>query len=186
MTSREPLDLRAFAIRVGATAAAKGWDQPTWENLPGKLMLVVTEVDEAVESAEAPANQDYDRHFQRTYRWDPSELADIIIRTIDILNTLWPEAWDTALLSHHELQRPFAYTQPPTGIGWSFVRTLSGAMEYWRHSDREMVRKRLQDVVMLARYVALAQGTDLDAALVAKADINDKRPPLHGKKMTLG
>lgn len=181
MTTSQLLDLRAFAARVGATAAAKGWDKPTWENLPGKLMLVVTEVDEAVQSATLDPDDDL-------YRWDSSELADIIIRTVDILYTIWPE-WPLNRVHEDRVRLPLypaISRMLPETRGWNFIKLLSSATEHWRLGNKPSVASHLELLLLDVYRLADCADINLDAALVAKADINDKRPPLHGKKMTLG
>lgn len=67
----EPATLHALARRAEQGAIAKGWDPCSWANLPGKLMMAVTEFDETQQAA--INGEDAATH---------EEIADIAIRLL--------------------------------------------------------------------------------------------------------
>jgi NTP pyrophosphatase (non-canonical NTP hydrolase) len=68
------MNLKELAVEIRETNDANGFEAPTWDRLLSKLMLVVTELDEAVAAVKGDGKDPLEE-----------ELADAAIRLIDIL-----------------------------------------------------------------------------------------------------
>lgn len=162
------------ARRAGKTAIEKGWQVPNWEvNFPGKIALVWSEYDEALDAVTAG-------HLAE-------ELADVVIRTINMLQSIWPDAWNVTPVTWPHAGRP---PESPVRFTVKALRHISfnirGALEAWRKDQAPLAKSYLETVVKAAFTVAVTYKLDLLAAIDAKLTANEGRPRLHGKKRDLG
>lgn len=153
---------------------ANGFDDPSWENLPGKLAIALTELDELVD-------------FVRGSGEDPleEELADFAIRLLHVLEGLG-EGWHV----RDFVQRPgdleglpFA---PVEVVLWPIVSYVCKAIEYWRHNNRTDAVIALELTFAETLRAASRLGVDLGAEVDRKNEKNAARPRLHGKARSLG
>lgn len=153
------------ARRTRAINEANGFDRPTKENLLSKLMLLITEVDEAAH-AHSPQN------------WI-EELADIAIRDMDILEAIWPGNWNV----RDFLSMAFADDMTRRDRLWCVIHNACQAAEYARKADWDGVVVCLEYVLRDVRYVASTgqDGASLISAIDDKLKKNAQRGHLHGK-----
>lgn len=151
------------AEEISQIALDHGWDAPTWDNFLAKLMLIVTEVQEAEDSS-------HDRYAFKL------ELADVVIRTIDVLFTL-----DRTV---HVRAAPSLADDENILLGTR--RRLVRAAEWYRRGVDGEALGDLWDVIKGIDAWCERGGHDLWAAVDAKIEINRARPRLHGKKRSIG
>ncbi len=115
------IDLSALQKDIHAIAKEKGfWDSPiTVDTVPAKLMLVVSEVAEAMEADRKDKKADWDNYRgDESMNWELAyerylkgsfgdELADIIIRVLDLSEYLGID-----LSSHIEVKVEYNQTRP--------------------------------------------------------------------------
>ena len=167
-------------------ATSHGFDAPTWENFPGKLMLVVSELSEL---AEACAESSCPLDLTGT-RKSMDELADVVIRTMTILHGLFG-SWNARgsafdwIETHSSIR-----TRLPDSWVVVLLRSLSLALEAWRRDDRATALYHCERLLHFAFQLADAgpgvDRHDLLACIEEKIAKNATRPALHSKIMTLG
>lgn len=167
--------LHDIAKRCAATAAAKGFDACTWENLPTKLMFVVTEIDEACEAMEEDAQESK----------VGEELADIAIRTLVVLETLWPDDWSEGRIVGRYRQTRRRHESPWVML-WPLLRYARIAIHHWRMDEHEYTRQSLELLLLELWRLADRIRIDLDGCIQLKADANELRPARNGKKRSEG
>lgn len=165
--------LPQVAKLVAEIAEHKGFDRCTWENLPIKLAFVMTEIDEALRELDvfpAPGL--------------PAEMADIAIRTLAVLGTLWPDSWNSSRIEGEGTQRsqvPNPHREPAV-----LFRPINGhlckAIGYWRNDNKVDTMQCLEFALLDLYRLADAYGIDLDDAIYTKCIKNIDRPYRHGKK----
>jgi hypothetical protein len=180
--------LREVAERVHAISREKGFDVPHWdENFPIKVVLFITELDEAVQFVEGIGK-------------DPVEveLGDTAIRILSTLHAIWGDAWspgriETRALPKHVVGRNYALYVPIEVAVWPIIRYLCGAIEQWRKSKpgEDGTHKREAmiciELALLETFrLADLHGANLREIIEAKAVKNAARPPLHGKGRSVG
>lgn len=157
------------ARRIREVNEANGFDAPTWENLPVKVMLVVTELDEGLQAVEPGGDDNL-----------LEELADAAIRLVDILEAVNYGSW-AARSSVYELEsckfKPLETLLVPT------LRWLCRAVEDWRKEKRTDAQICLEYALLEVRRVALGLfGEDaLEELILIKTEKNAARGKLHGK-----
>jgi len=162
-----------LAKRVREINAGNGWDKPTWENLPGKLAMVFTEINEAHEEFDPSASTAFSL-----------ELADIAIRLLDCLESVWPGQWT--------LRQPgpgMPGSLKDCGIAeqlWAIVDRVSEALEAWRHDNGMDTQICLEQALRAVREVSGIYGINLRGWIDVKLDRNAQRGYLHGKKNSEG
>ena len=151
-------------------ATANGFDPCTWDNLPIKAMLVITELHEAMDAADGVG--------------DPlsEELADIAIRLLGMLHGIWGDDWHVRPLVTpvgNNLER-IEVIMRPTG------RAVSRAVEAWRCNNQVDARGWLEVALRNTRHVAIRVGVNLGDAIYLKCVKNRGRGKLHGKARAEG
>ena len=154
---------------------ANGFETPTWDNFPSKLLLVFTEVTEAeaavrfAEPDQAEARTDIDTLEE--------ELADIAIRITGLLFGLAGEKW-----SNRGSRGFYAHPYQPIEALLRPIRdSLTDAAEAWRRDGRPDAIIALEIALAKTAGLASALGIDLPAEMEKKRIKNAGRPKLHGK-----
>lgn len=181
--------LANLAKRVVETSIKKGFDLPRWGSDPeeddpfprlgassnylAKLMLVVTEIDEAVDSA--PHRDEF-----------AEELADVAIRTLGILSACHAKSWAATRIENRSMSglqkgRPVVWDRPEVVL-WAITKYVVRAAECWRTDDRKDAGVALELALLETFRIADRCGIDLMAAIEAKDAKNQTREHQHGKK----
>lgn len=178
--------LQRQASMASAIALQKGFDSPTWANLPGKLMFVISELVELTDEGAVDI---------------PHELADVAIRMLGILSQTF-DSWSQRGAASRGEPAPLVALQSgafasmhmnphvtPSGRVWSIVRWLTKALKAWRHGQvtgavdaRTCIELALNELCQLSDEL----GVDIERAIAEKCKINATRPRLHGYVETLG
>lgn len=162
------------ACMVSETARDHGFDDATWANLPGKLGIAITELDELV---------DYFTEGGDPYQ---EELADFAIRLLAILQNLEGDNWNfrAPRIRSHELRGlPLA---PIEVVVWPIVSKVCKAIECWRKGNREDTICCLELALSETLRAAHRLGVDLVEEIDLKHRKNVARPKLNGKVESLG
>lgn len=174
---RDQWSLHALARELRKVNVGNGFDPPTWETVPAKLMFTVTELDEGMEAIEGSGA-------------DPlgEELADAAIRILDILTTLWNDEWAdrTQGLRRENPPSVIAAFQPGEVALWRPLRMVCKAVEAWRYDRRDDVRAGLELAVRELFVLAWKLGLDLAPEIAWKVQKNRGRGALHGKARSAG
>ena len=162
-----------LAARSNQIATANGFDQPSWKNLPIKIMLIITELDEGVDYVNGGTGEPLSE-----------ELADATIRLLSILHALYEDAW-------HErspaLSVPCSPFQRPESLFWApIVRPLCRAVETWRHDNAADTQTWLELTLTGLIAVAGALNIHLENEVLRKCVKNSQRPFRHGKVRSEG
>jgi len=169
---REQYDLARENLQV---VLGNGFDPPTWQNLPIKVMLVITEIDEAVQAAKGGSTDPL-----------PEELADIWIRISGILAALWEDEW---AVRYGKVEAESVY-QPIELHLWPIVSWCSKAVEAWRHDHRDDTRTYLElalkATAQTCRTLGGHLGVDLTDEVRKKLAKNASRERFHGKAKSSG
>lgn len=182
-----PFLLATLATTVRSINAENGWEAPTWEKLPTKLMLIVTEADEAMQGHKGVGKDPVEE-----------EIADIWIRTADVIvslkqdtTTSFAQSWEprvdlVALVK--TIRTTSADLAPPKGTQdafevtmWPFISLMTKAMESWRDDQKRAVDIFLEDTLYECHTIALERGHDLIPSVARKLLKNRKRARLHGR-----
>ena len=168
------MNLHDLAEQAETGAVARGFDPCTWENMPGKIAFVFTELEEACCAANA-----------HRFVMDAviEELADIALRTMAIMHGVYGREWQersTDLAVDSGLFAPLECSLR------SVTKYLSNAIGYWRDDDKVdagiCLELALASLIMFAKSI----GYDLTISIVRKLEKNAYRPKLHGHIRTLG
>lgn len=155
---------------------SNGFDAPTWDTLPTKLMLVVTELNEARDDVRGSGK-------------DPlaEELADTAIRLLDILGAIWSGRWSFRGVTAVELN---ALGNPLfrsiEEVLWKPLSYVCVAVESWRHEKRDDTRIAIELALRETYAVAVAIGANMGDEIERKVKRNMERGRLHGKKRADG
>lgn len=168
-------DWKTAAALTVEVNTANGFDVPTWEKLPTKLLLVITELDEAV-SATDDARHGDEHNFGE-------ELADAAIRLLHILASVWPGEWHIRNLTIGVVRSVF---QEPAAALWPAVSTICQATECWRKEKRADAALWCEYALSTVIGIADAYGVDLQTEVATKLVKNAQRGYLHGKVRTDG
>ena len=169
--------LHTTAEHVDGIAKDNGFDPPTWENLPVKLMLVVTEMDEARDAVHGVGNDPLDE-----------ELADIAIRLLSILHSIWGNEWMDRV-EGRKSRTARGHTTPyqtMETLMWPIMGHVCKAVEAWRHDNRRDTQQRVELALLETFRLADVLYIQLFEEIVNKSGKNEKRPHLHGKVQTEG
>jgi hypothetical protein len=178
----QPGTLYEIADNVFRIASEKGFDAPDWEtNFPAKLLLVITELDEAVQWIEGHGK-------------DPIgvELADTAIRLLSTLRSIWGRDWSAGRVEYRRVPSRIGTFEPLQVTVWPIIRNVCGAVECWRRNGTAPVNDFKE--AMICMELALLEtfraadrlGIDLHAEILAKAEKNAAREKLHGKGRSVG
>lgn len=170
--------LHELAAEAHETAKARGFEPPNWENFYTKMAMVATEIVEVEEAMDAPLRSPTGIGY---------ELADVALRTLDILHCLaGPEGWSTRFV---DVGRPL--TPPHCGLGpfeppgemtKPLRRYWRAAVEAVRHGQGSLAIDNLVRLLEATFELADRLGLPLRAHITLKNDINKNRPHLNGKK----
>ena len=168
------MSIHELAKSIRETNEANGFDCPTWDNMPAKVMFAVTELDEGMDAITGEGA-------------DPlsEELADTVVRILDVLHALWGDGWQdrtTDVLSVH----PEGMFEPGEVVLWRPLRMLCKSVESWRHDNRNDVRVALEMAVRELYIIGSKLGVDLQAEVEWKNGKNATRGKLHGKRRSAG
>ena len=146
------------------------FEDPTWENLPVKLMYIITELDEiwgAVFREEGTV---------------PEEFADTTIRLLSILHALWGDDWHLREVRGDWSAHRY-YGMVLEQKLWPVIRHLSGAAEAWRYGEKlqQDVKAHIELALRELRALAHLFGIALFSAVVVKTQANAGRGKWHGK-----
>lgn len=170
------MNLHETAQRCSQIAKEHGFDECTWENFPNKLMFVVSEIKEAVEAMESMEGH--------TNYEVGEELADVAIRTLQLVESLWP-GWSAERVTKRTVQSKTAFLMPQVMV-WPMLRYAVEALESWRNEQRADAQQCLELLLLELWRVADRLNIDLYGFVQLKMDKNEKRPMLHGKKRSDG
>lgn len=164
------MDWHEIAKTISEDVQAKGFEAVTEENVLGKLMLVVTELNEA-------------REFVHGMEDDPieEEIADVVIRILQALHDLYGINWTVHRFAVH-CKHSFA---PIEVMLWPILDNVCHAAEDWRKDDHLDVKYHLINAIAECFRFSERLGFDLEDAIQQKMEKNRGRPPLHGKKRSL-
>jgi myo-inositol catabolism protein IolC len=151
------------AAEISQIALDHGWDAPTWSNFLAKIMLVITEVQEAEDAA-----HDHDAQML--------EWADVAIRALDILFTL-----DRTVRVRLAEKLP-----DDDNLLLRTRRLLCRSAEWYRRGEDDEALGDLCDMIAGIEQWCEARGHDLWGNVDKKIEINRARPRLHGKKRSVG
>lgn len=159
------------ADRVVEVNDANGFDRPTMENLPIKLMLVVTELEEAARSVE-PGPDD-----------DPlnEELADVAVRLLHILQSMWPNDWHLRVSDDYYYPPRTSPFKQIEVLLWPILIQCCKAAESWRKKYEIDVQIYIEYALAETLKLSRRLGYDLLEEAYAKVEKNAKRGHLHGK-----
>lgn len=160
------MDLHDLAVRIKAVNAANGFDPSTWDNLPSKLMFVVTELDEA-RSAVLGIGQ------------DPlgEEVADTAIRLLDIIGSVFGDDWAERVPDRHPHTHCFEAIER---ILWRPLQYCCLAVEAWRRDQKLDVQISLELAIRAVVVISHQIGIDLEDEIERKLKRNSERGKLHG------
>jgi hypothetical protein len=164
--------IREIAKQALADSIERGFDRPTWDNLPTKVMFAVTELQEACEDWSNDARPH-------------SELADCVLRISAVLESLWPDNWSVRRKS------PPSLLNPPAVLVHPALARLCGACQRWRNDDdqaridvRIELEYALADVAALINAMGnyVAHKPPAIWACELRLRSNKTRPRLHGRR----
>jgi NTP pyrophosphatase (non-canonical NTP hydrolase) len=159
------MNLKELAVEIRETNDANGFEAPTWDRLLSKLMLVVTELDEAVAAVKGDGKDPLEE-----------ELADAAIRLIDILKAVWGDDWNER--DGDGGGTPFERIEV---MLWKPLTMVCRAAEQWRYDNRTDVRIAIELALAALFGLASRLGIDLMAEMVRKTKRNALRGYRHGK-----
>lgn len=165
------MNLHELAAWIRGVNEANGFDAPTWDTLPVKLMLVVTELNEA-------------RDGVRGTGADPlaEELADTAVRLIDILQAVWSGDWTPRGFTDAEQKlvgNPLF--RPIEELLWKPLGYVCMAAESWRYNNRDDTRIAIELALRETFALGAAAGYVMFDQVCAKVKRNEQRGYLHGK-----
>lgn len=175
-------NLHDAACLADEIASANGFDPPTWDNFPAKLMMVVTEIDEFVDAAEGVENGDCGGTKE--------ELADVAIRLLAMIHALTHGKWNCRVRRYNEpadyYDRRIGWLRSPKDEVWPIVSRISKATEVWRKGRRVDAIQHIEFAIKECFALADRVGFNLFSEILTKAAKNAQRPKLHGKIESVG
>lgn len=168
------MSIYELAKSIRETNQKNGFDCPSWDNLPNKVMFAVTELDEGMDAITGDGD-------------DPlsEELADTAVRILDVLYAVWGNDWadrTAGILNIH----PEGVFQPGEVILWKPLRLLCKAVECWRHENKADTRIALEMALREVFAIGALIGHDLHVDIEWKNAKNATRGRLHGKARSEG
>lgn len=170
-------DVRLVARRAGRIAIDRGFEPPSWANYPTKMMGVVTEIEEAIEALHNGAPADA-----------AEEMADIVLRALDMLESIWGEEWSAARIDDRDTARTrILLAGEPRMLFAPHMSMIRKSIEAWRRTVDPAslygsdARIALELTVVETFRLADRLGVDLLDALDRKCERNASRATLNGK-----
>jgi hypothetical protein len=171
------MNVHETAAWIRGVNESNGFDAPAWDNLPVKMMLVVTELNEACDGVHGTGQ-------------DPlaEELADTAIRLLDILGSLWTGDWSDRRWGREvdRVARGNVQFQPIETVLWRPLRYCCLAVESWRHENRDDTRIAIELALRETLEIGRALKFDMAEEIERKVLRNMGRGQLHGKKRADG
>lgn len=161
----------ALAARAADGATAKGFDLPTWDNVPAKLAFVVTEIVEATE-AETPEAL-------------IEELADIAIRLLGMIHVLTDGDWCERMSTVRQPSGVVVF-QPLQLHLWPILVRIRDALERWRKGDKRDCLICIELAILETERCAARLQIGLLSPIVRKLEKNEAREWRHGKAESVG
>ena len=170
------MNLHELAAWIGSVNEANGFERPTWEKLPTKLMLVAAELNEAREAVRGTCPDPL-----------PEELADTIVRLLDILGALWTDDWAACRVqeSKHVVQSNPLFRSIEELL-WAPLNYVCMAAEHWRYNNRDDTRIAVELALRDTWALGEALRFDMHEQVCSKVKRNAQRGLLHGKKRADG
>jgi NTP pyrophosphatase (non-canonical NTP hydrolase) len=162
--------LHGLAEQAETSAIARGFDPCIWENMPGKIAFVLTEVVEACESVTSSRADLIE------------ELADIALRTLAILHGVYGNDWCPR---NYSTNVGSTFESMPVLL-YPIARNLGNAVNWWRDDAKLDAKVCLEYVISELYSLATNLGEDLTQAIIRKSTKNADRPKLHGHVRSLG
>lgn len=144
-----------------------GFDAPTWETVPLRVMLVITEVDEGIDAILIGDGDPL-----------PEELADIWIRLTGILVAIWGE--DQWAVRYGFVEKKHVYESIEV-LMWPIVSQCCKAVEAWRKEHKSDTRIYLEMALKELAILALSLDVKLTTEIEKKLHKNRHREKFHGK-----
>lgn len=164
--------LHELAAEISRVNAANNWDAATLDNLPGKLMMCVTELDESADAAHVGEGT------------LGIELADVAIYLLSFLHGAFGQHWHDRITGRHPYKRSaFA---PIEVLLWPTLRSMCRAAKAWRKGQDDNTCIALELALLEIWRLADALGFDMLGNITAKVEVNRLRGPLHGHRRSLG
>lgn len=183
------MNLQALAHEAHALAESKGfWDKTDWRANRNKLTLIHGEVSEAVDCVR---KGDMETRYTEAGKPEgfPIELADIVLRTLDVLSAKKADLSPMAFHCAQECVQRLQFAKGPhseAGIDASspdgLVEAL-GALHYWIETEDVTYLESLRIVVNHVFDIAAACDLNLMEALQIKHRYNATRPHMHGRAL---
>jgi hypothetical protein len=154
---------------------ANGFSKPTLKNILEKLMLTITEVKECKDNLIDGSGDPY-----------TEELADIALRIMDILESIWPDDWYLDECSI--INELFPVYRCPESYMFPIIDDLSAVAELCRYNDEEKIKMSLietLETVINTSYAIPGDTIDLIKEIQSKIAKNRKRGYLHGKNKSI-
>lgn len=168
------MSIYELAKSIRETNEKNGFDKPTWDNLPTKVMFAVTELDEGMDAITGEGA-------------DPltEELADTAIRILDILHSIWGDEWADRTTESKRVRCESVF-EPGEVALWRPLRMLCKGVECWRHEKKSDVRIALEMALREVFVLGVKLGVDLQVDVEWKNAKNATRGLRHGKARSEG
>ena len=171
--TKRTMTLHELAQGIRQTIKGNGFDKPSWDNIPAKLMFAVLEEGMAAIRGDGE---------------DPltEELADAATRILDVLHSVWGDTWADRtgdVLSRIPEGGPFESGE--TAL-WRPLKYLAKAAEAWRYERRSDVRSALELALRELFAFGMRLGVDLQVVIEWKNTKNATRGLRHGKARAEG
>jgi NTP pyrophosphatase (non-canonical NTP hydrolase) len=160
------VNLHEMAALTADIAEGNGFAAPTWDTLPMKLMLAITELREARDSEDRAALAE--------------ELADFALRTLAVLNRIWGDDWASSRIEGRQ-RTTGSFFYPIEVLLFPMISHLCFAVEDWRKERRVDAKIRIELALLELWRLADRLGIDLETELMKKCEKNRGRGHLHGK-----
>jgi len=154
--------VRKLVRKAIDNAIAKQFAPTTWELVPGRLMMAITELEEIVTADHGHG----------------AELADLTIRLASILEALYPHTWRLHAY-------PGRYHDPSTFGSierevWLVIRHASRAVKAWSRGFSIEVEAELERSVSYCFRLADLLRVNLPLEMESKINADAEREPRHG------
>lgn len=161
--------IHELADKIRKVNADNGFDAPTWDNLPIKVMLIVTEIDEGHQAI-----------YKSTADTIQIELADMAIRVLDLLHGVWGVKWTTRKWPEDGFPT-YGPLKPYEQVIWPTISFCCAAVEAWRKNDKKDTEIALTFALREIFVAAASMQINLFPEIEAKVAKNATRGHLHGK-----
>lgn len=163
--------LLELARDAANTARVNGFDKPTWDTLPVKVMFAVTEVVEAIDAA-------------MSFNAFTEEVADIALRTLAILYDIWGNNWNQGRIEARNYSDKLVLRfQSAESLLFPALKHLALSIEAWRHNNDTDAKIRLELTLLELWRISDVYEFNLLHICRDKIQKNKERGHLHGKNI---